>query len=197
VPIRTTAPAQVGTALALLLEVTAALAVASPALSQTPPPARAAAPVPPGTESPEAIVKALYAVISGPAGQKRDWDRFRALCMPDARLIATHVMPDGTTRLRSLSVDEYAQSAAHAFDTQGFYETGTVRDLARYDRTVTIVSPYESRHAPGEAPFARGVNHFQLYNDGHRWWVVDIFWEDQPPGGPSPLAGKIRPLKDD
>ncbi|MGH7712411.1 MAG: hypothetical protein ACREOG_14065, partial [Gemmatimonadaceae bacterium] len=27
--------------------------------------------------SPEAIVKAVYDVISGPAGQKRDWDRMR------------------------------------------------------------------------------------------------------------------------
>ena len=52
----------------------------------------------------------------------------------------------------------------------------------------TVVSPYESRHAPGEAPFARGVNHFQLVNDGRRWFVIDIFWEDETPQAPLPPA---------
>ena len=31
------------------------------------------------TTSPDAIIAALYDVISGPAGQARDWDRFRGL----------------------------------------------------------------------------------------------------------------------
>lgn len=187
-PIRQTA-----SALALLLEVTAALAAASPALAQSPPAAIADAPIPAGTDSPEALVKSLYAVISGPAGQPRDWARFKALCLPDARLVATHVMPDGATRVRSYSVDQYVEGATKGFATQGFFEIGAVRDVSRFDRTVTIVSPYESRHAPGEKPFARGVNHFQLFNDGRRWWVVDIFWEDESPSAPLPpaLAGEL------
>lgn len=40
-------------------------------------------------ESIDSIIKATYAVISGPKGQERDWDRFRALFHPDARLIPT------------------------------------------------------------------------------------------------------------
>ena len=35
----------------------------------------------------DAIIDALYAVISGPAGEQRDWDRFRSLMLPEARLI--------------------------------------------------------------------------------------------------------------
>ncbi len=37
---------------------------------------------PSDVESVDAILKALYDVISGPAGQKRDWDRFRSLFLP-------------------------------------------------------------------------------------------------------------------
>ena len=34
----------------------------------------------------DAIITAAYAVISGPAGKKRDWDRERSLYYPGARL---------------------------------------------------------------------------------------------------------------
>jgi hypothetical protein len=45
-----------------------------------------------------------------------------------------------------------------------------------------VWSTYESRHAKGEKPFARGVNSFQLFFDGTRWWIVTIYWEDETPG---------------
>ena len=35
--------------------------------------------------SPDAIIAALYDVISGPAGQPRDWNRFRSLFAPGAK----------------------------------------------------------------------------------------------------------------
>ena len=37
----------------------------------------------------DAIIAAAYDSISGPAGQKRDWERERSLYYPDARLIPT------------------------------------------------------------------------------------------------------------
>ena len=67
------------------------LACAAPAAARTPsapPPVEAA--VPADVASPEAIVAALYQVISGDAGVARDWDRFRPLFHPTARL-----MPSG------------------------------------------------------------------------------------------------------
>ncbi len=169
-----------------LLAAVAALASAPAAHAQTPAPSPA--PVVPGTETPEALVTSLYAVISGPAGQARDWARFKALGLPNAHLVATHVMPDGTTRTRVLTMDDYVANASKAFDKEGFYETGATTDIHRFDRIATVVSPYESRHAPGEKPFARGVNHFQLVNDGKRWFVVDIFWEDETAAAPLPPA---------
>src|SRR5262249_44892673 len=41
------------------------------------------------TRSLDSIVTALYATISGPAGADRDWDRFRALFNPRAKLMRT------------------------------------------------------------------------------------------------------------
>jgi hypothetical protein len=55
----------------------------------------------------DAIVAAVYDVISGPAGQKRNWSRMRTLFVPDARMIATGKRQDGTFGKRSMNVEEY------------------------------------------------------------------------------------------
>src|SRR5690348_7729020 len=56
----------------------------------------AAAPAanPKDVESLDAIVAAVYDVISGPPGP-RDWNRFNSLFAPDARLIAVRTPKDG------------------------------------------------------------------------------------------------------
>ncbi|MEY2576788.1 MAG: hypothetical protein QOF80_2275, partial [Verrucomicrobiota bacterium] len=41
----------------------------------------------------DALIKASYAVISGLAGKKRDWERERSLFLPGARLIPTATVP--------------------------------------------------------------------------------------------------------
>ena len=58
---------------------------------------------PADVESVDAIVAAVYDVISGPAGQARDWDRWRSLFLPEARLIAVGQAPDGTQSYRVMT----------------------------------------------------------------------------------------------
>jgi hypothetical protein len=55
-----------------------------------------------------------------------------------------------------------------------------------WDHMAQVWSTYESRHAQGEAPFARGINSFQLINDGARWWILTIYWEGEDPAHPLP-----------
>jgi hypothetical protein len=33
----------------------------------------------------------------------------------------------------------------------------------------------------GPDGFARGINSFQSYGDGARWWIVTIFWDAEAP----------------
>src|SRR5438552_3869598 len=69
-------------------------AVPRPGASQVPAAAAAVAANPKDVASADAIVAALYDVISGPAGQKRNWDRFKSLFAPGARLIPTGLTPE-------------------------------------------------------------------------------------------------------
>lgn len=176
------------TALLLILLVTsqAPLAGSSQQHASPQPPPESPQANPADVNSMDAIMIAVYDVISGPAGKKRDWNRFRSLFVPQARLIAVGYGPKGEIITHDFSIDEYIARATPVFDRQGFYEVEIGRHADTYAHISQVFSAYESRHAPNEKPFQRGINSFQLLNDGHRWWVVTIFWEPETPEHPLP-----------
>ena len=133
---------------------------------------------PEDVSSPDAIVNAVYDVISGPAGRKRDWDRFRSLFADGARLVPTAPRPAGDFGPRVLDPEGYVRRAEPIFETTSFHEMGVARRIERFGHIAHVFSTYEARHDPGDAaPFLRGINSFQLVFDGTRWWVLTIFWE--------------------
>jgi hypothetical protein len=138
--------------------------------------------------SPDAILAATYDVISGPAGQQRDWDRFRSLFVPGARLIPVVPKKTGTgSDTRIITPDDYAKFADSYFQKNGFAEREISQKAEHYGNIMQIFSTYESRHDPKDAqPFARGINSFQLFYDGTRWWVVTIYWLEETPENPLP-----------
>ena len=133
----------------------------------------------------DAIMHAIYDVISGPAGD-RDWNRFRSLCLPQVRLTSVGRRPDGSTYVASFSIEDYIQRAGAHFAKEGFYENAIVNQTTGFGNMNQVLSSYESRHAPGDKPFQRGVNSFQLLNDGKRWWIVSILWDSERPDNPLP-----------
>jgi hypothetical protein len=135
----------------------------------------------------DGIMAAVYDVISGPAGGKRDWDRMRSLFAPGARLIPTGKRPDGTSVMLVWTVDQYIAGSGPLLEKDGFFEREIGRHVDRYGDIVQLFSAYESRRTPDDPqPFARGINSFQLRYDGTRWWVVSIFWESERPDNPIP-----------
>lgn len=159
----------------------------SPLAAQAAAPPAAPAPRPDDVKSMDAIIAALYNVISGPAGQQRDWDRMRSLFVPGARLIPAVYRPDSVPRLRQLSVEDYITLAGPSLEKNGFFETEIARQVDQYGGVVQAFSTYESRHkADDPKPFVRGINSIQLFNDGQRWWVVTVLWEGERPDNPIP-----------
>jgi hypothetical protein len=174
----------------------ASLAASAPAQTPAPAPspAPAAAPAastpaanPADVASIDAILAALYDVISGPAGQKRNWDRMRSLFVPGARLMPTGRRPDGTGGMQVWTVDEYISRVGPRLEEMGFFERELARRTERYGNIVHAFSTYDSKRAASDPqPFARGINSIQLWNDGRRWWVVTVFWEGERPDNPIP-----------
>jgi hypothetical protein len=152
---------------------------ASASAAQVPAPSSAAHPAAPAdVASIDAILRSLYDVISGPGGQKRDWDRFRSLFYEGARLIPATRTPDGQARARVLDVEGYVTRASANTSQQGFFEKEIARRADQFGSIAQVFSTYESRHTADEAkPFARGINSIQLYFDGTRYWIITILWD--------------------
>src|SRR5687768_4034969 len=166
-----------------LLPVSSARAQAAPA------PATAATPAPNPADvaSVDAIIAALYDVISGPAGQARNWDRMRSLFIPGGRLIPATPRPDGTVVPNILTVEDYITRAGPGLERNGFFEREIGRKTEAFGTVTHVFSAYDSkRTAQDEKPFSRGINSIQLLNDGKRWWVVTVFWDSERPNNPIP-----------
>jgi len=139
-------------------------------------------------ESIDAIITAAYDVISGPAGKKRDWDRERSLYYPGARLIPT-AKPGTNDGLapQILDVEGFIARVEPYFAEHGFFEKEIARRTEQFGHIAQVWSTYESRHdADDPEPFGRGINTIQLFYDGNRWWIVNIFWQQESAEDPIP-----------
>lgn len=139
------------------------------------------------TTSIDAVLTALYDVISGPAGEARDWDRFRSLFLPGARLIPAGVNREGVPSHRMWSVEDYIAQAGPMLEQRGFYEREIGRVTERFGNIAHAFTAYESRRTPDDPdPFQRGINSVQLYHDGTRWRIVTVLWDWERDGNPLP-----------
>lgn len=134
----------------------------------------------------DSIIPVLYAVISGPVGAPRQWDRMRTLFHPEARLIPTGCDTAGNCGARVMTPDGYRQRADSLLRAIGFREVEIARRTVRYGNIAHAFSTYESYRRDETEPFSRGINSIQLLWDGKRWWIMNVFWDSERPGNPIP-----------
>lgn len=139
-------------------------------------------------ESPEAIVHALYEVISADAGAERDWDRFRALFLDGAQL-SVSFDSEVASGIMSTSVEELIEQTETAYAATGFHESPLVTRVDQFGLMASVLSSFEVKlRRDDPEPMMRGLNHFQLLNDGERWWIVSNIGVMETPSWPLPEA---------
>jgi len=138
--------------------------------------------------SPDSIITTLYELVSGPQGE-RDWHRMRTLYLEGARLFPTGVRANGERGLKILSIDDWITGARNLFLKSGFYEVEIARTTERFGNIVHAFSTYEARwNEDDEEPFIRGINSIQLLKREGRWWIVNVFWDNEGEDNPIPEA---------
>lgn len=133
----------------------------------------------------DAIVAALYDVISGPVGQPRNWNRMRSLFIPGGRLMSAGPRPGGAVAVRLMEVNDYIALSGPQLERTGFTERELARRTDRFGHIAHVFSTYEGR-VQSDGRVIRGINSIQLLNDGTRWWIISVYWEAERPDNPLP-----------
>lgn len=130
-----------------------------------------------------AVIDAMYAMISGPAGP-RDWRRQHEIFHPECRQIRTGVTEDGSPWMEAFTPAEYRENADRLLAHVDFFEVETARELRVFGNIAHAWSTYEARTAPdADQAERRGINSIQLYRDGDgRWRIIHMIWDNERPG---------------
>jgi hypothetical protein len=154
-------------------------------LAQTKVPVAIVAPRPEDVATIDGMIRAWYDVISGPAGQARDWARDRTLYIKDLRFVQVDLDKNGQPKPRITSHQDYVDGA-EAMVKAGFFEKEIHRVTERYGPIAHVWSTYESRRSEKGAILARGINSIELFWDGQRWWIANAIWTDETSEQPIP-----------
>jgi ketosteroid isomerase-like protein len=151
-------------------------------------------PRPDDVKSPEAIVRADYECISGGIGVARQWERDFSLFDPYARSF----VPYKEEKTSALAIwnptqQEYADLTDAHFLRDGFREHEVAHKIYQYGNVATVFSSYEGTMASTGKLYSRGVNVYQLYFAGNRWWISSVSWDDENPI--SSIPPELMPMK--
>jgi len=133
-------------------------------------------------------IRGVYEVISGPPGQKRDFDRMRSLFAPGATLKA--IGPKG---LHGGTLEDYISRNKDVLEKEGFTERELGRRTEVWGGLATAWSSYDGRTASGSF-HERGINSFQLVKIDGKWLVASILWQEETPANrlPANMLAKKR-----
>ena len=135
----------------------------------------------------EAIVKASYETISGGVGVPRQWGRDESLFDPNVRFVAVERDPKSGAIVAMITThQEFVDDADGSLVKEGFTERELGHNIQRYGNVATVLSSYEGKNASTGKVITRGVNIFQLYFDGKRWWILSMVWDQETPANPIP-----------
>ncbi len=139
-------------------------------------------------ETIDGIIKAYYDVISGPAGQPRDWERDLSLHHPNALISVTGMDKNNKPYIISQNLSEYHKS--FGVPKTGFWEYEIDRETQKFGNITHVWTTYETTAEKNGPVTERGINSIQLYHDGNRWWILSWMFDNERADNQIPKKNK-------
>ena len=158
-----------------------AAVVLTPQLHAQAAPAQATPPACRSTATLDDLVKAIDSAVTGPADKDRTC--FRALFLPEARLVPLAKNADGGFSPHILTVDGWIE-AVHKRGSASLMEHQIKVGTEVYGHLAHLWSTYETKI--GEKDADRGINSIQAIFDGKQWHLIEIVWQAQTTADPVP-----------
>ena len=139
------------------------------------------------------ITRRLYELVSAPPEERR-WESIRELYHPRATLVRTGINDEGRPFALAMTFDEYVANVTSKLDDVRFSETEIRQDVTVFGNVARLVSVYEYKfESSGTTRQGRGVNFFNLVNEGHGWKIMNIVWDNEREGTSLSAAGLLDP----
>ena len=123
----------------------------------------------------DTVIETLYDSVCASAGCEGNRDQMLALFLPGARIMRADVSEEGSYLSALLDVKEFMASMAGSSHQSERYWRETIRRTEMSGNLARAVSIYEGCfEQDDQKPFRRGTIEMRLYNDGQRWWIVNM-----------------------
>lgn len=130
----------------------------------------------------DGMISAFYDIVSGPAGEPRNWERDASLYAPGFQFA---ILQDEAGPAGFATPAQFAEMSK-GIEQTGFFETELHRVTETFGNMVHVWSTYEFRTTKNGPVDGRGINSIQLYNDGNRWWILSASWQTETESFPIP-----------
>lgn len=148
------------------------------------------APSPASDEAALAASDALFATLSTPLGEMRDWAKFQGLFAPGAQWSMVVAVPgkEGMSRLSSQSIEKYVKGQ-EGLGVNNFHQFAIHKELQRFGNQAHVWSTYEIRAvATGEEGrlIGRGIASMQMVRENGVWLIQGVTMQPELKATPIP-----------
>jgi hypothetical protein len=120
------------------------------------------------------IVNKVLDIVSAHEGEERDWDAFKNLFLPTARLSVLNHDETIAEPFESITVDEFIELMSDEYYQKGFIEYELGKKIDEYNGIAQVFQSYYGKDSEGNE--GRGINSFQLVYFKNRWWIASLIW---------------------
>jgi hypothetical protein len=124
----------------------------------------------------DGIIKAFYEVVSGEAGEKRQWERDLSIHNPNA-IYAYLDNVNGELKQVTMSLKDFHKETDAMVMETAFYESEINREVRIFGNIAHVWSTYETRLIKNGPVARKGINSIQLFFENGKWNIVSLIFE--------------------
>jgi hypothetical protein len=121
------------------------------------------------------VLEKFYSIISGRKEDKRKWEKFREMFVPDASLSIF----SKDSQLNTLSVEKYIERLEEFLSENDFFESSEILNYNIVGNIAQIKSIYKAKRSKEDSDIIKeGTNFIQFVREENRWKIINMLWED-------------------
>lgn len=124
----------------------------------------------------DGIIKAFYEVVSGDAGEKRQWERDLSIHNPNAIYSYLDNINEELQQV-TMSLKDFHKKTDEMVMETAFYESEINREVRIFGNIAHVWSTYETRLIKNGPVARRGINSIQLFFEKGKWSIVSLIFE--------------------